>query len=420
MREIFFINVKTFIILWLGQLFSSVGSGMTYFTLTLWVWQKTESATAVALILVFYQLPQVIITPLTGILVDRTSRKQLLIISDTGSAFCTIFVGILAFLGILQLWHIYLIASVIGCFGNIQGLTYSTLIPLILPEKHHTRASSMGSMVVYGAGIISPALAGILFPVIDLFGITLIDMVTFAIALITVLIINIPDTVKQFQENVNHLHNLTFGFRYIYSHPKLLNMVIMVSLFSFFNDISETLYQPMILAKTDGNSQILGLVVAGGGIGGVVGGIIISIWGGFKQRSRGIVTGFFGSGLSMLILGLISIPGLWIITRFTWSFHHPLMMSSYMAIWYAKTSTEIQGRVLAVDYLIGIVVTTCASLTAGILGDRAAPLCERIFEPLMESQLSLTSGNGMALLIGISGIIVTIMSLVVSKVKLDH
>lgn len=413
MREIFFINVKTFIILWLGQLFSSVGSGMTYFTLTLWIWQKTESATAVALILIFYQLPQIIITPLAGILVDRISRKQLLIISDTGSAFCTISVGILAFFGILQVWHIYLIASIIGCFGNIQSLTYSTLIPLILPEKHYTRASSMGSMVAYGAGIISPALAGILFPLVGLLGITLIDMITFAIALFCILIINIPDTINSDQKNVNHLNNLTFGFRYIYSHPELLKMVIVVSLFSFFNDIGETLYQPMILAKTNGNSQILGFVVAAGGIGGVVGGMIISIWGGFKQRSRGILTGFFGSGLSMLILGLISIPSLWIVTRFTWLFHQPLMMSSYMAIWYAKIPHHLQGRVFGADYLIGIIVTTCASLTAGILGDR-------IFESFMKSEFSLTSGSPMGLLIGISAMIIILLSLVASRFKLDN
>ncbi|BAQ65415.1 MFS transporter [Geminocystis sp. NIES-3709] len=399
--------MTTFIILWLGQLFSSVGSNMTYFALTLWVWQKTESATAVALILVFYQLPQVIITTFAGILIDRISRKQLLIISDTGSAFCTISVGILAFLGILQLWHIYLIASIIGCFGNIQSLTYSTLIPLIVPEKHHTRASSMGSMIIYGASIISPALAGVLFPSVGLFGITLIDMATFSIALITVLVINnIPNPLKpkdEHKENIPHIKNLTFGFRYIYSHPELLSMVIMVSLFSFLNDISETLYQPMILAKTNGNTQILGMVVAGGGIGGIVGGIVISIWGGFKQRSKGIFTGFMGTGLSTLILGLTSIPSLWIVTKFAWSFHNPLIMSSYMVMWYEKISIKIQGRVLAADYLIGIVVGTCASLTAGILADR-------IFEPLVQSQLSFPSGSGMALLIGISAIIIILVS----------
>ncbi|MBL1210205.1 MFS transporter [Geminocystis sp. GBBB08] len=402
--------MKTFIILWLGQLFSSVGSNMTYFTLTLWVWQKTESATAIALILVFYQLPQVIITPLTGILIDRTSRKQLLIISDSGSACCTISVGILAFFGILQVWHIYLIASIIGCFGNIQSLTYSTLIPLILPERHHTRASSMGAMVVYGAGIISPALAGVLFPLIGLLGITLIDMVTFAIAFCSILIIYIPHTINQDQEKVNHIKNFTFGFRYIYSHPELLSMVIMVSLFSFLNDIGETLYQPMILAKTDGNSQILGVVVAGGGFGGIVGGIVISIWGGFKQRSKGIFTGFIGTGLSTLILGLTST--LWIVARFAWSFHNPLIMSSYMAMWYEKTSTKIQGRVLAADYLIGIIVGTSASLTAGILADH-------IFEPLLQSQFSLSAGNGMALLIAVSGISIIILSLVASRFKLN-
>lgn len=175
--------MHTFIILWLGQLVSSIGSSMTYFSLSLWVWKKTESATAIALILVFYQLPQIAISLFSGILVDRVSRKSLLILSDTASACCTISVGILAAFQILQLWHIYLIAAIIGCFGNIQSLTYSTLIPLIAPKQHHTRSTSLGTVVGYAAGILSPALAGVLYPRIKLLGITVIDMLMFAIAI---------------------------------------------------------------------------------------------------------------------------------------------------------------------------------------------------------------------------------------------
>jgi MFS family permease len=157
---------------------------MTYFALTLWVWSQTQSATAVALILVFYQLPQLVLTLFSGILIDRASRKPLLIISDIGAACCTLSVGVLAALQMLQVWQIYLIAAIIGCFGNLQTLTYSTLVPLIVPKQHHTRASSMGAMVGYGAGILSPACAGVLYPVMGLLGITVIDMITFAIAML--------------------------------------------------------------------------------------------------------------------------------------------------------------------------------------------------------------------------------------------
>ncbi|NET39735.1 MAG: MFS transporter [Cyanothece sp. SIO1E1] len=416
--------MRTFIVLWLGQLASSIGSSMTYFALTLWVWQQTQSATAIALILVFYQLPQMAIALISGILVDRVPRKYLLIFSDTGAACCTISVGILAAGQILQLWHIYLIAAIIGCFGNIQSLTYSTLVPLIVPKQHHTRASSMGSMVDYGAGILSPALAGILFPSIGLLGITLIDMTTFAIAVLTLLMVRIPQTPSstedQRQASVVKRHksdgeesrqqiwrDVTFGFRYMASQPSLLAMVVALSAFSFLNQMSETLYQPMVLARTGGNTQILGMVVAASGIGGVIGAIALSIWGGFRQRILGVLVGFIGTGLSTIMLGLGRFPGIWIAAWFGASLHKPLIMSSYMAVWYARVAPDLQGRVFAADYLIGIVIESSAGLSAGLLADR-------VFEPLMQSGgwfasrlgviVGTGAGTGIALLLVISSI----------------
>ncbi|ERN42439.1 major Facilitator superfamily [Rubidibacter lacunae KORDI 51-2] len=436
--------MRTFIFLWLGQLASSVGSSMTYFALNLWVWQQTQSATAIALILVFYQLPQIAISPLSGLLADRVSRKRLLILSDTASACCTVAVGILAALQILQLWHVYLIAAVVGSFGNIQALTYSTLIPLIVPKQHHTRASSMGTMVGYGANIFSPALAGLLYPQIGLLGITLIDMSTFAIAMLTLLITPIPAIVNRYQdtqkqqftlqttpqkiENVeetkrNIWHEVTFGFRYIASQPSLLAMVVAMSVFAFLHQVSETLCQPMILARTGGDTQILGLVVAVSGLGGVVGAIALSIWGGFRRRLAGILAGFIGTGFSYLMLGLGRLSGLWATARFGSSFHNPLVMSSYMAVWYAKVAPKYQGRVFAADYLVGIVIESTAGLSAGLLADR-------ILEPALQSGgwlavylggwIGTGPGSGMALLITMSAmgmVLIGIMGFTVRQLR---
>jgi len=403
--------MRTFIILWLGQLASSIGSSMTYFALTLWIWQQTQSATAIALILVFYQLPQVAISVLSGILVDRVSRKYLLIVSDTASACCTFSVGILAATQVLQTWHIYFIAAIIGCFGNIQALTYSTMIPLLVSKQHHTRASSMGAMVGYAAGILSPAFAGVLYPKIGLLGITAIDMGTFAIAIFTLLIVPIPQTLRveidkspevktEVKTGKRIWQEATFGLRYIASQRSLFAMVIAMSSFAFLNQISETLYQPMILARTDDNSQILGTVVAASGVGGVVGGIFLSIWGGFHRRIFGMLFGFIGAGLSNLGLG-IGLPVIWAIARFAASLHSPLIFSSYMAVWYAKVAPDLQGRVFAADYLIGLVIESTASLTAGLLADQ-------VFEPAMRSGgwffslltplIGAGAGSGIALL----------------------
>lgn len=408
--------MRTFIILWLGQLASSVGSNMTYFALTLWVWQQTQSATAIALILVFYQLPQIAVSLFSGLLVDRVSRKHLLILSDTASAGCTISVGILAAFQVLQLWHIYLIAAIIGCFGNLQSLTYSTLIPLIVPKQHHTRAISLGSMVAYAAGIFSPALAGVVYPTVGLLGITAVDMVTFTIALFTVLLVPIPHQVSppDTQESGDKMargqkfwRNTTLGFRYIASQPSLRAMVIVMSAFAFLHQISELLYQPMILARTGGNTQVLGVVVAMSGVGGVVGAIVLSLWDGFRRRVTGMVVGFIGIGYSNLVLGLGTGAGLWAIARLGSSLFNPLIFSSYTAVWYAKVMPTLQGRVFAADYLIGIVIEATAGLSAGLLVDR-------VFEPALRSGgwlaatfgtvVGIEGGSGIALLYIINAI----------------
>lgn len=401
---------------------------MTYFALTLWVWQQTESATAIALILVFYQLPQIAVSLFSGILIDRISRKYLLIFSDTAAACCTISVGILAAFQMLQLWHIYLIAAIVGCFGNIQALTYSTIVPLIVSKQHYTRAVSMGAMVEYGAAILAPALAGFLYPLIGLLGITLIDLGTFAIAAFTLLIVSIPST-QQSEKNeasegvrkkTNIWQEATFGFRYIISQPSLLAMVITLSAFAFLNQIGETLYQPMILARSGGNAQVLGTVVAASGVGGVLGAIVLSLWSGFRRRVSGMLFGAIGTGFSKLVLGIGQQPLVWAIAKCGASLHSPLIFSSYTALWYAKVAPELQGRVFAADYLVGVVIEATAGLTAGVLADQ-------IFEPAMQSGGWLTSivspvvgsdaGSGMALLYVLSAIGIVLIGMGGFKVQ---
>jgi MFS family permease len=410
--------VRTFIILWLGQIVSSVGSGMTYFALTLWVWEQTQSATAIALILVFYQLPQVAMSLVSGMLVDRVPRKLLLMFSDTGAACCTLSVGILYTTNSLQLWNLYLIAAIIGCFGNLQALTYSTTIPLLVPQQHHTRAVSMGAMVGYGAGIFAPALAGTLYPQVGLLGITVIDMGTFAIAVLTLFIVTIPRTEtsggrEQGKTGETSWQKMTFGFRYIAAQPSLLAMVIVLSGFAFLNQMGETLYQPLILARTGNNAQILGMVVAAGGVGGMVGAIGLSLWSGFRDRVRGLLFGIVGTGLSKALLGISQLPIVWAASQFGASLHSPLIFSSYMAIWYAKVSPDIQGRVFAADYLIGIVIESTAGLTAGFLADR-------VFEPAMQTSMfsqfqpivGTGAGSGIALLYVLTAIGIVIIGAV--------
>lgn len=409
--------MRTFLIIWSGQLVSAIGSAMTKFALTVWVWQFTEKATAIALFSFFFQLPQIFVALFAGILVDHFNRKYLMILGDTCVALCTITVAFLYSTNHLLIWHLYTLAAVYGGFGNIQELAYSTSIPLMVSKQHYIRASSMSSLVIQASAILAPALAGSLYPAIGLLGIIIVDITTFVMAIGTLLLVQIPqpaptDTSNSEPETIGQ--KLSLGFRYIFSKPSLLAMTIAFSLFWLAHQLGETLYQPMILARTDGNAQILGTVVTAAGVGGVIGGLALSIWGGFQRRVRGMLIGFIGHGLGKIVLGLGEKPLIWIGSQLFSSVNTPLLFSSSNAIWYAKVPPNIQGRVFAADHAIGMIIGTVASLIAG-------PLADRVFEPAMQPGGVLASifgaifgtqtGSGIALLYVITAIWIVLIGI---------
>ncbi|PZD72610.1 hypothetical protein C1752_03446 [Acaryochloris thomasi RCC1774] len=378
--------MHTFTLIWLGQLVSTIGSYMTSFALTLWAWQLTGSATALALVGFFYELPQIPVALFAGIIVDRFNRKYLMILGDAISALSTLILLLLHLTGQLHLWHLYLTSAAIGGFGQIQQLAYSTSITTLVPVQHYTRANSMNSVVHYGSIIIAPAAAGLLYPVIGLAGVLMIDLATFGVAIATLLLSHIPQpppektgSAKQTGKLSRLWQETTFGIRYIWQHPHLLRLLIITALFWFFHDLGSAIDDPMILARSGSNAQVLGAIGTAAGIGGVTGAIVLTAWGGPKQRIHGLLIGFMGAGLAKTFFGLGQNLKVWVPAQFFSSLNFPLLGSSETAIWMESTTPEIQGRVFAANSLVLQGVSTIATLIAG-------PLAERIFEPAVHSK----------------------------------
>lgn len=400
--------MRNFTLLWFGQLVSTIGSYMTVFALMIWVWQQTESATTLALVTFFSQLPRIFITPIAGIVVDRFHRKRLMLLGDVVALLSTLAIGLLYATGSLQIWHLYIVVALYGCFGQLQTLAYSASIAMLVTKNHYTRAESMISMVGYSGAIFSPILAGSLYPLIGIAGIIALDLITFLFAFVTLILTPIPQPA-----NLETTHpkttwqDLTFGFRYIFAKPPLTAMVLAFTLFAIPGDIGKALYNPMILARSGGDAQVLGFVTTAAGVGGVIGAVLFSIWGGFPRRIHGMLLGFAGTGLFKVFLGLGQTPLVWAIAHFCATLSIPMFYSSSNAIWYAKVPPNLQGRVLAADQVVGLVVGALAPLLAG-------PLADRVFEPAMQSDGALArflsplfgtgSGSGIALLYTITAI----------------
>ncbi|MFP4008835.1 MAG: MFS transporter [Spirulinaceae cyanobacterium] len=409
-------NLRTFLTIWSGQFVSIFGSEMTSFAMTLWAWELTGKATPLSLLVFFTRTPRVIAALFAGVIVDRFSRKKLMILGDGVAGVSTLIILGLFLTHHLAIWHIYATAIINGLFGYFQGLAFSASMSLIVPEKHYARASAMTFYVSYsGAEIIAPALATLFYYAIGLGGILVLDFTTFLIAIATLAIVTIPQPISsqetsETQETLGQ--QLTFGFRYLLKRRGLLAILIFLFTVNLISTAGNGIYAPMILARSDNNAAIFASVQSAWGIGGVIGAGVVSIWGGFQRRIHGLLLSTAFMGFAEMLLGLGQEAFIWIGAAFLIAFCSPWFGSSNQAIWLAKVEPEVQGRVFATRYFIAQMTTPIGLGISGILADR-------VFEPAMRSQAGLAvllggifgteAGSGMALqytLFGLGGVLV--------------
>ena len=382
--------MRTFLIIWFGQLVSTFGSRMTSFALQIWAWELTGQATALSLVGFFSGLPSIFVTPFAGVIVDRCNRKGLMILGDAIAALSTLTILCLFLTHHLQIWHLYLLGAIEGVFVELQTLAYSTSITLLVPKQQYARASSLDAAIHYGAIILAPALAGALYGAIQLAGIAMLDLVAFVIALATLLPVRIPQPTlsEQDQQTATTIgHQLMFGWRYIWVRPGLLALVGLMAMFWFLHDLGGALYAPMILARSDNNASILGYIASAAGLGGVIGALLLSAWGCPKRLIWGVLLGMVGAGLSKVAFGFGQAASVWLPAQLCSSLNFPLLTSSEKTIWLTKVDPAVQGRVLATRSLLMQIVSAIAMLMAG-------PLADRVFTPAMSRGGSLTSSLG--------------------------
>ncbi|GAB4541568.1 MAG: MFS transporter [Anaerolineales bacterium] len=404
-----------FVIIWLGQIISVLASSMSQFALSIWMYDQTKSALAMGMMQVFFIVPFLVMSPIAGVMVDRHDRKLMMMVSDLAAGLATLGILALQYFGALQYWHLYAASIIYGLGMTFQWPAYSAAISVMLPKEQYARANGMMSLIEAGPGVIAPLLAGALLPLMGLTGLLFIDVATFIFAVGALLFVHIPNpprTAEGEQAQGNLLQEAAYGFKYIFARPSLLALQMIFFAGNLFTGIGYTVLAPMILAHTHSNSLIFGSVQTAGAIGGVVGGALMSVWGGFKKRVHGVLLGWAVSGVAMLILGLRGGLPVWILGAALGAFISPLINSSNQAIWQAKVAPDLQGRVFSARRLIAWFTNPISPIIAGALADF-------ILEPAMQTNAALASsfgwlvgsgaGAGMSLLIFISGILAALV-----------
>ncbi len=378
-------GMSAFVIIWIGQFVSFLGTGMTRFATTVWAYQTTGSAEQLALVGFFSFAPVIIMTPIAGALVDRWNRKLVMIMADMGAALSTLTLLALYMSGNLQVWHLMVAGTIGGIFESFQFPAFSASISTMLPKEQYTRANGMLSLAESTSGIIAPLLAGTLLTFIGLAGVMTIDIITCAVAVVTMLIVFIPQPEKSVEGESTKgslLSDSIFGFKYIWARASLLGLQILFFFSNLFGAIAGVLLPAMILARTGNDTTALGLVQAAFGVGGVAGGLLMSTWGGPKRRIHSVLLGFIGSSLlGNALMGMGQTVPVWLVAAFFWVFFIPFLNGGNQAIWQAKVVPDVQGRVFAARRLIAQVSAPIGMLLGGVLADR-------VFEPAMNDPAS--------------------------------
>jgi MFS family permease len=331
-----------------------------------------------------------VLSPVAGALVDRSNRKLMMIVSDLASGVATIAILILYTAGRLEIWHLYITSGFTGAFQTFQWPAFSAAITTMLPKEQYGRANGMLSLAESGSGIFAPVLAGALLGLIGLGGILALDIFTFVFAITALLIVYVPqpEVTEVGRESKGSLwQESVFGFSYIIKRPSLLGLQLVFMVGNFIATIAFILVAPMILASTGNDELIYGTANSIAAVGGLVGGLVMSAWGGFKRQVHGVLLGWMFSGLFTMLMGLGDNLLVWSIAGFAGFFFSPVINSSNQAIWQAKVAPDVQGRVFSIRRLIAWLVNPLAMLAAG-------PLADRVMEPAMQEGGALVPSFG--------------------------
>ena len=371
--------MQTFFVIWFGQFASLLGSEMTNFAITIWAWEVTGQATPLSFIVVATQIPRLLISPFAGLWVDRFNRKYLMLLGDAVAGLSTLALLGLLLTNNLQIWHLYLSGAVNGLFGYIQGLAHSASISLLIPPKHYARASAFESLQMSGSYVIAPAIAGALYAIAGLSGILTVDLVTFGIAISTLNWVKIPRPILQAPVASETVwQQLTFGVRYLWKRPSLRLFLGFLIVSSFIGSASFAILPAMVLARSNNNATIWGLLLAFFGTGGILGGLTLGLWGGPQRRIHGVLIASAIWQAGLIGLALAQQLPLKIGTALVSGFCSPFPGSCSQAIWRTQVAPALQGRVFAARFLLTQLATPLGAAIAG-------PLADQVFEPAMQS-----------------------------------
>jgi MFS transporter, DHA3 family, macrolide efflux protein len=403
--------MRTFWTVWVGQLVSQVGTAMTGFAMTIWVYQETGSVTRLGLMLLAVNLPGIVLAPTAGVMVDRVNRRVVMLAADSVAGLGSLTLAMLYFSDSLVYWQILVIVAASSAASAFQEPAYRSAIPTIVPKEHLGRANGLSELGPGVGTLLAPAIAGGLLLAVGLGAVLAVDFLTFTVAAATLLVVRFPDVREAGSSRRSIWQEFVEGFDYLRERRGLLGFLLIAAGLNFVLTFANVLWIPVFLGFMNEGGLGVTMSLIGGAL--VVGSIVMGAWGGPKAKVRGMIGLMAVGGVGLIIAGLkpdpiVAVGGSMLLMAVV-----PIVNGTSQTLWQTKIAPGIQGRVFSTRRMVAQIATPIAFIAAG-------PVADGVFEPLLMPDGALADsvgriwetgvGRGSALLISCVGVAVILLA----------
>ncbi|MFJ4189356.1 MFS transporter [Kitasatospora sp. NPDC089509] len=415
--------MTTFLIVWAGRLLTALGSGISGFALGLWIYQQTGSVTQFATGLLLGFAPGMLAAPAAGVLVDRHRRRTVLLCADTAAMLTAVALTAAELTGHLAVWQVYATTVVESLCAAFQWPALAAAVTGMVRPEQRGRAGAMTQTALAAAQLLGPMLAAVLLGAGGLRAVLVVDVVSFALGLLTLLVARFPEPPGRPRretdrpgERLGWRAELAEGRRVLTGQPGLRHLLRVVTVLNGAEAAATALLLPLVLSGTPASEQnaAVAMVSTSGGLGLAFGSVAMSIWSGPRRPLAWVTGATVLSGVAVLAAGLHPRPAALAAAAFTFFLGLPVVSSCAQVLWQAAVAPEAQGRVFALRRMFTQGGTLLGYLLAG-------PLASRVCEPLVapDGPLGSTVGRllgtardrGSALLLCLTGLFLAVVGL---------
>ena len=401
-------ELRAFYLLWSTQSLSQLGSAMTGFALTLWLYEKTGSALSTAMLTICTYLPYVLMSIFAGAITDRFDKKKTMLACDTFAAACTVLVLVLYKTDLLCVWHLYAINGVSGLMNTVQQPASEVAYTLVVRKEQYQRISGLQSLSRSLISIGSPLMAAAVYGAAGLGAVIILDLVSFSVAFMTLACaIQIPAVRAGTETEENVLMLAGGGLQFLKENLLILHVILFMAGVNLIASAFDAVLPALVIPRC-GNS-VLGIVTSCSGIAMVLGSLLVTIMKKPRDRVRVIYqTMLFSLGIENFVLALTRNPIWWCAGQVVGWILVPVMSANENVIIRNSVPVDLQGRVYACRNTLQFFTIPIGLALGGFLVDE---ICEPFMAVQPSSSLpSLLFGSGkgsgaalMMFVLGISG-----------------